>query len=145
MYILRCPPPPRKFYPWAQMCCRNPNKMLTNSDGGWGLLSRFPPFHYFLIFQYHQNTCLLLNIAYIFDRCHHSSAVVTPAIYEWDSKYVTRTFARSKSLLMEKLTNRALVNPTLSPVSHQWHQGGTSLYRFITVITPWFNQTISYC
>ena len=49
---------------------------------------------------------------FIFDRCYRSSAAMTPVKYECDSKNVTGTFASSKILLTEKLTNRALVTPT---------------------------------
>ena len=49
---------------------------------------------------------------FIFDRCCRSSAAVTPAKYECDANNLTGTFARSKILLTEKLTNGALVTPT---------------------------------
>ena len=79
---------------------------------GWALLRRFPPFHYFPNFQHCQITCLLLNITLIFHMCYCSAASVTPVKYELDSKNVTSTFTRLKVLLMEKLTNGALVTPT---------------------------------
>ena len=49
---------------------------------------------------------------FIFDRCHRSSAAVTPVKYESDANNLTGTFARSKILFTEKLTNGALVTPT---------------------------------
>ena len=49
---------------------------------------------------------------FIFDRCCRSSAAVTPVKYECDANNLTGTFARSKILLTEKLTNGALVTPT---------------------------------
>ena len=49
---------------------------------------------------------------FIFDRCHRSSAAVTPVKYECDANNLTGTFARSKILLTEKLTSGALVTPT---------------------------------
>ena len=57
--------------------------------------------------------------------CHRSAAAVTLVKYECDSRNLTCTFARSKILLTEKLTNGALVTPTpgsdnnLSPVCHK--------------------------
>ena len=48
---------------------------------------------------------------FIFDRCCRSSAAVTPVKYECDANDITGTFARSKILLTEKLTNGALVTP----------------------------------
>ena len=54
----------------------------------------------------------LLNIAFIFDRCRRSSAAGTPVKYEYDSRNLACSFARSKILLTEKLTNGALVTPT---------------------------------
>ena len=53
-----------------------------------------------------------MNTTLIFARCCRSSAAVTPVKYEWDVKNVTDTFARSKILLTEKLTNGILVTPT---------------------------------
>ena len=64
------------------------------------------------IFQHCQNTGYLLNIIFIFDRCCRTSAAVTPVKYECDANNLTGTFAISKILLTEKLTNGALVTPT---------------------------------
>ena len=63
-------------------------------------------------FQHYQNTGYLLNISFISGRCRRSSAAVTPVKNEWDSNNLKGTFARSKILLAEKLTNGALVTPT---------------------------------
>ena len=79
---------------------------------GWGLLGRFPPFLDFPNVSTTLNRRYLLNITLIFDRCCRSSAAVTPVKYECDLKNVTGTYARSKILLTEKLTNGALVTPT---------------------------------
>ena len=57
------------------------------------------------------NTGYLLNIMFIFDRCCRSSAAVTPVKYQCDVNNITGTFARSKILLTDKLTNGALVTP----------------------------------
>ena len=66
----------------------------------------------FQIIQHCQSTCYMLNITFIFDRCHRNSATVTPVKYKCDSKNLRGIFSRSKSLLMEKLANGALVTPT---------------------------------
>ena len=79
---------------------------------GGGYLANFLRSVFFRIFQYHQNTRYLLNIAFIFDRCRRSSAAVAPVKYKFDSNNVRGTFARTKILLTEKLTNGALVTPT---------------------------------
>ena len=52
-----------------------------------------------------------MNIAFIFDRCRHSSAAVAPVKYKCDSNNLRGTFARTKILLTEKLTNGASVTP----------------------------------
>ena len=59
-------------------------------------------------------THYVLNIKFIFGRCRRSQAAVTPGKYECDSKNLRDTFVRSKILLTEKLTNGALVIPTLN-------------------------------
>ena len=66
----------------------------------------------FLIFQHCQTMLQILHITFIFDECHQRSAVVTPVIHICDSKNLNGTFARSNILLMEILTNGALVTPT---------------------------------
>ena len=48
---------------------------------------------------------------FIFDRCRRSSAAVAPVKYKCASNNLRGTFARSKILLTEKLTNSALVTP----------------------------------
>ena len=58
---------------------------------GWGLWNWFPPMHYFHNFL---NTCQLLNITFIFDRCCHSWAVVATVKYEWDSKLHLKNFPK---------------------------------------------------
>ena len=56
-----------------------------------------------------------MNIAFIFDRCRRSSAAVAPVKYKCDSNNLRGTFARTKILLTEKLTNGALVTPIPDP------------------------------
>ena len=58
----------------------------------------------FQMFQNHQNTCCILNITFIFDRCHHDWAAAAPVKYECDSKNLICIFARTKLSLTEKLT-----------------------------------------
>ena len=106
---------------------------------GWGVLNKFPPFHYFPNFSA-LSKCIscwishlyltgvtaaqnftalskhMLAIEYhiIFDRCWRSCAAATPVRYECDLKTpvryecdlknLTGTFAKSKLLLMGKLT-----------------------------------------
>ena len=43
----------------------------------------------------------VLNITFIFDRCHHSLAVVTPVKCECDPMKMTNTFAQAKIFLMK--------------------------------------------
>ena len=51
-----------------------------------GLLGKFPPFCYFpIFFQNYETTGYLVNISFIFDRCHRSLAALTPVKYEFDS------------------------------------------------------------
>ena len=79
---------------------------------GGGYLANFLRSVIFLIFQYYQNTRYLLQIKFIYDRCRRSSAAGAPVKYTCDSKNLKGTFAISKILLVEKLTNEALVTPT---------------------------------
>ena len=90
-----------------------PGVGVTKSISSVKLISRF--------FHHYRNTWYLLNIMFIFDRCRHSSAAATPVKYECDANNLTGTFARSKILLTEKLTNGALVTPT--PVWVEYIQG----------------------
>ena len=66
----------------------------------------------FKIFQHCENTGCLLKYTFIFDRVHHSLAVVTPVIYESDSENQPGIFAESSISLTDKLTNRTLATPT---------------------------------
>ena len=66
-----------------------------------------------------------------------SSAVVTPVKYECGWNNLTCTFARSKILLTEKLTNRALVTPT--PVAY-WGQKVTD-----TILLAAFSSACRRC
>ena len=58
-----------------------------------------------------RSTSYLLNITFIFHKCHRSSAAATVVKYECDLQYLTCTFVRSEILLTGKLRNVALVNP----------------------------------
>ena len=79
--------------------------------GGWGLLSRFSPCRYSVIFQYDQTTSYLYKVTFMFDMCHRSWAAETPDKYERDWKYLTYTFAKSKFPVTEKLSNGVLATP----------------------------------
>ena len=102
----------------------SPLRVITPCGGpgtwGGGYWTNFLRSVNLLIFQHCQNTGYLLNIIFIFDRCRRSSAAVTPVKYECDANNLTGTFARSKILLTEKLTNRALVTPTPWAVNIAW-------------------------
>ena len=63
-------------------------------------------------FQIYQNIGYLLNIIFIFDRCHRSWATVTSVKHGCDIKIQACCFIRSIFSLAEKLINRALVTPT---------------------------------
>ena len=92
------------LYLWLwYAACRQP---------GVGALNHFPlPCEFFSNFQYHWNTIYMLHITFIFGRCHHSLAVVTPAKYECDSVDLTYIFAIQKYAWQINL-NQALVTPT---------------------------------
>ena len=62
---------------------------------------------------------------------YRSSAAVSPIKYECDSKNMTDTFARSKSLFMEKLTIRTVV-PRPPPQVHASEYGNSNTFRRIT-------------
>ena len=76
-------------------------------------ISSVPLFSEFFIIV--KKTRWLLNITFIFGRYRRSSAAVIRVKYESDSKNLTGTFARSKFVLLEKLTTGALVTPTPGP------------------------------
>ena len=86
-----------------------PTRWLHHREQGWGLLSQLLPFRYFPNFSaFSKHT---LDIEYHMNICHRSWAAATPVKYEFDLKNLKENFARSKILLMEKLTNGALVTP----------------------------------
>ena len=89
--------------------------MLLQEGQGWGLLSQFPPFCYFTIFQHHQYTCWLLNITFIFDRCHCSLPAMTPAKYGCDAKNLNRYFGRTENFAYGENNEWSLSNP------HSWN------------------------
>ena len=99
---------------------------------GWGLLSQFPTFRYFpnlsalskhvVPIEYHVNIWQV--------PC--SSAAVVPVKYICDSNNLRGTFARSKNLLTEKLTNGSLVTPPLA--AREYFQGH-KLRRFQTSLS----------
>ena len=70
----------------------------------------------FPLFSRFVNNFKKLVIMFISDRCHHSSATVTPVKYEIDSKNLRGIFGKWKINLTEKFTNRALVTSTPGPL-----------------------------
>ena len=78
---------------------------------GWGPLHQFLHSMIFSAFQNYRNIGYLLNIKFIFDRCHCSLAAVTPVKYECDWKDLTGIFAKAGKSLTNK--NGALVTPNL--------------------------------
>ena len=72
-----------------------------------GLLNQFPPFHY----SFFAITGYLLNVIFIFDRCHHIWAVVTPVKYESDSKQPNRYFHKMKNFLNWEINRHGLSTP----------------------------------
>ena len=65
------------------------------------------PLSYILFFEF-QNTAYLMNITFILDRCHCSSAAVTPVHYKCDSPDLTWT--KAKMSLMQKWTKQSFRN-----------------------------------
>ena len=84
----------------------------TQEAWGGGHKANFLCSDIFPNFQIYQNTGYLLNIMFIFGRCHCSLAAQTSVKYGCGLKNLTCTFAGSKISLMEKLTNRTLIKPT---------------------------------
>ena len=88
----------------------------SSLDLRWGLLSQFSPFRYFPNFSEWWKQWLpewyQVHIWQVSPQLSSSWAVETPGKYEHDWKCLTYTFAKSKFLVTEKLTNGALVTPT---------------------------------
>ena len=81
---------------------------------GWGLLSQFPPFRYFLNFFSIIKTHVFYWISRsFFDRCHCSLAVVAPVKYKCDSNNLRGTFARTKSFANGEIKEWSFSNPHL--------------------------------
>ena len=80
-------------------------EFLTLERSDVGVTNHFFPFHYFpcFFFQKNQNVCYLLNIMFIFDRCHSNLAAGTPAKYDHDSNDLIYPFTKTKITLLEKL------------------------------------------
>ena len=101
-------------------------KEQTQHNYNWGgvtkLVSSVPLFSDFF-----QNIRQLLNITFIFQGCHCSSAAGTYVKYERDLENLTGNFARSKCLLTEKLANGALVTPTPGPSYLNWFFKATTI------------------
>ena len=93
---------------WFNMC-RFCQMGVTKPNSSFPLFSPF---------QNHPNTGYLLNITFIFGRCHGSLAAVTSANYECDLETLASTFAKSKISRTEKLTIGALATPT--PGRNSW-------------------------
>ena len=70
----------------------------------WGLQNQFFSVPIFSTILDSSKLICLLNITFIFDRCHCSWALVTHVKYECDSKHVTYTFATRNLSLTIKLT-----------------------------------------
>ena len=102
-------PLPKQYWPkfhTASSACKVLSTGHFTKVQGWGSLVQLPLFCYFSIFS--ASSKHTLDIEY------HVAA--TPVKYECDSKNLRGTFACSKILLMEKLTNGALVTPTPGPI-----------------------------
>ena len=56
---------------------------------------------------HHRNTSFILNITFIFVRCHHSWAVVTPVNYEHDSKHLTGACRKLKKKSIEEINEQS--------------------------------------
>ena len=63
-----------------------------------------------------QNTGYLLNITFIFDRCHRSSAAVTLVKYECDSNGIPPTFAEIRNIPNGEMTERIFSDPHPGPL-----------------------------
>ena len=77
---------------------------------GWGLLSQFPPFHYFRNFQYYQNTRYLLKNTFIFDRCRRSLAAVASIKYKCEFKWSNKYFCKIENIAYEEINERSFSN-----------------------------------
>ena len=76
---------------------------------------------YFPFFFEYQNTDYLLDITFIFDRCHHSIAVATPVKYECDSQDPRGTCENLELHIRAKLMKGGLVlQPQLWPAETAW-------------------------
>ena len=92
----------------SSACCHNNLRCYQ----GWGLLRQFPPSPYFPNFAALWNHTLAIEYhVYIWQVSTQLSCGDT-VNYECDSKNRTCTFARSKILLAENLTNGVLVTST---------------------------------
>ena len=80
------------------------------------LLSQFPLFCYLTCLSELSSIAYILNIIFIFDRCLHSSAAVTPVKHECDLWNAIVTYVRLLEMSVA-LTNQALVSPT---EGHPW-------------------------
>ena len=88
----------------------------------FGSLSQVPLlFHFFLVFQHCINTCYLLNVTFIFDRCNHGLSVLALIKYKCDLMNLISTFARLKIYLTEKLAHGCFVNPATPERPHKPH------------------------
>ena len=81
-------------------------------------------------FQHCQNFRNLLNITFLFNRCCRSSAFVTPVKYKCYWNDLRGTFARSKIVLTEKLTN-GTVNDMDVKIVLLWLQNYGLIIRLI--------------
>ena len=87
---------------------------------------------------FYKNTCYI----FIFDRCHHSQAVETPAKYEDDLKIQTYNFVISEMFVSEKITNGALVTPTPGGDIQSWRDE-RDIYLVLLEL-DWYHKTEAY-
>ena len=70
---------------------------------GGGYQANFHSFDIFPVFQNHQIIAYLLNITFMFDRCHRRSDVVTSVNFACDTKVLTGNNTKSEIFTTEKL------------------------------------------
>ena len=111
------------------------NAVMIASFLRWGLLSQFLPFCYFSASP--KSMLAIVYNVYIWQVSPQLSCHATCQIWMWwcDAKNPTGIFAGSKILLMEKLTNRALVTPT--PIPYFVHI--RNMKCFIFCVVSWFD------
>ena len=75
---------------------------------------------------------------FMFDRCHHSSAVVTPVKYEFDLINLSSNL-QMKTIANEKKRNRALVTPTPDHMVLEYISRNTPMvYALLCFVVVWY-------